>query len=73
MTVEELKEWYEGRELPTGPIMINSFSTIGDARTFVDREFEILDANPNSKPHDSCRLRLMELKDWLLTRKSLGA
>ncbi|WP_409017662.1 DUF6965 family protein [Dyadobacter sp. CY323] len=42
MTIAELKEWYEGKELPTGSIMINQFRTIGDAKRFVDLEFEVL-------------------------------
>lgn len=65
MNVEELEEYFKDRKLPEGPVKINNFSTILDARAFVQAELYILNHNLGQKVVDSCRLRLIEFKNWL--------
>ncbi|WP_409014500.1 DUF6965 family protein [Dyadobacter sp. CY327] len=65
MTVEELEEYFKVLQLPEGPIKINKFSTIVDPKAFVEAELYILQQNPGHKTVDSCRLRLIEFKEWL--------
>jgi hypothetical protein len=65
MTTQELKTYFATKPLPQHPIKINSFSTITDPQAFLETQLYALEANPNHKPNDSCRLRLIELREWL--------
>ncbi|WP_026629484.1 DUF6965 family protein [Dyadobacter alkalitolerans] len=66
MSVEELEGYFKDRQLPAGPVKINKFSTIIDPKAFVESELYILSCYPpGTKLVDSCRLRLLEFKEWL--------
>jgi hypothetical protein len=68
MTTEQLAEYFDGKNLPEGPIKLNRYCTILDPVLFVEAQFLILHSNPWHKPNDSCLLRLIEFKEWLDSR-----
>ncbi|WP_026630068.1 DUF6965 family protein [Dyadobacter alkalitolerans] len=65
MSVEELEEYFRDRPLPKGPVKMNNYSTITDPKAFIEAELYILNQNQGRKIVDSCRLRLIEFRNWL--------
>ncbi|MCF0043659.1 DUF6965 family protein [Dyadobacter fanqingshengii] len=64
-SIEELEAYFKDFETPTGPVKANKFSTIVDPKAFVEADLYILNNNPCHKSVNSCRLRLIEFKEWL--------
>lgn len=62
---EKMVEWYKGRSLPEGSFRLNSYSTITDAKKFVETNISMMLSNM-SKPWQSAfkpaYMRLYELK-----------
>ncbi|QRQ99733.1 DUF6965 family protein [Dyadobacter sandarakinus] len=65
MTLQELEAWFDGRQLPEGPIQVNNYTNIPDPARFVELEFGVLNMNKGNNLYDSCRLRLIEFKEWM--------
>lgn len=65
MTEQELREWFDGRPLPEGPIQISKSTTILDLSMCVAAEFMVLKNNNSTKMKEARILDLIEIKKWL--------
>ncbi|MBO9615618.1 MAG: hypothetical protein J7619_23175 [Dyadobacter sp.] len=65
MTVQELKEWFEGREIPSGPIWIHKSMKVEDPKQFLQLHFNSIEADPNDRANEPLILRLTLMKEWM--------
>lgn len=68
-----MEAWYEGRQLPVGPLKINSFSTIMDVDKYVETSLAQLKSNqtkPWQAPFKPAYMRLYELKKFIENAES---
>lgn len=65
MTIQELEDWYAGRELPKDPVQIHKSTTILDPAYHVEAQFRVIKNNPSPKMQEPCILRLTQLKEWI--------
>jgi hypothetical protein len=65
MTLQELEQWYAGRQLPTEPIQIHKSTLILDPASHVEAQFRVIANNPSPKMQEPCISRLIQLKEWL--------
>ena len=72
---EKMKKWYEGRALPTGPVMMNDYSTITDVVKYVETNLNIIDHykdKPDAKPFEPAYYRLYHLKKYIEAHGQTG-
>ena len=62
-----LKIKEKGKRISIGvvKVTVNHYTTIDNPATAVQLEFGVLRANPGNMAYDSCRLRLIEFKEWM--------
>lgn len=65
MTVQELEEWYAGRELPKEPVWVHKSTKIIDPASFVEGRFYAIKANTDPKIQQPCIDKLVEFKNWM--------
>ncbi|MET7253592.1 DUF6965 family protein [Dyadobacter fermentans] len=65
MTVQELKEWFEGREMPTETVWIHKSLKVDDPKHFLQLHFNSIEADPNERANDPLILRLILMKEWM--------
>lgn len=65
MTAQELKEWFDGRELPAGPIWIHKSMKVDDPSLFVQLHFNSIESTPNDRANEPLILRLLLMKKWI--------
>lgn len=65
MTVQELEAWYEGRDLPDGPVWLNKATKINNVEKFVEGRFFAIRSNQEPRQQQSCIDKLIQLKEWL--------
>lgn len=65
MTVQELEEWYAGRELPKEPVWTHKSTRIIDPAFFVEARLYAIKANTEPKQQQSCIDKLIHFKNWL--------
>ncbi len=65
MTIQELEEWYAGRELPKEPVQIHKSTKIIDPAFFVEGRFYAIKANKDPRQQQPCIDKLMQFKKWL--------
>lgn len=65
MTAAELKEWFEGRELPEGPVWIHKSMKVDDPEHFLQLHLNSIEADPNPRANEPLILRLLLMKKWM--------
>ncbi|GGH42827.1 DUF6965 family protein [Dyadobacter endophyticus] len=65
MTAQELKEWFDGRELPAETVWIHKSMKVDDPKRFVELHFNSMDADGNERANEPLILRLLLMKKWL--------
>lgn len=65
MTEQQLREWFEGRELPTGPIWLHKSMKVENPKEFVDSHFSILASRNNPKLNEPLIIRLNLMREWI--------
>ena len=65
MTAAELKEWFEGRELPEGPVWIHKSMKVDDPKLFLQLHFDSIEAGKNDRANEPLILRLLLMKKWM--------
>lgn len=65
MTVQELKEWFEGREIPAGPAWIHKSMKVDVPKDFLQLHFNSIEADPNERANEPLIMRLILMKKWM--------
>lgn len=65
MTAAELKEWFDGRELPKETVWIHKSMKVDNPARFVELHFGSIQADKNERANEPLILRLMLMKKWM--------